>query len=68
MSTIDEGIAILTGVPAGKLSKKGVYPEGTINRMVVDRLTDPQREGPRGVQKEQGRRRGKDASRVAEAE
>ena len=32
--TVDEGIAILTGLPAGKPSKKGVYPKGTVNRIV----------------------------------
>ena len=38
VSTIDEGISVLTGVPAGKLNKKGVYPPDTINRKVIDRL------------------------------
>ncbi|MCX6649539.1 MAG: AAA family ATPase [Candidatus Bathyarchaeota archaeon] len=40
VSTIDEGIEELTGVPAGTLSKIGKYPEGTINRLVQDRLTE----------------------------
>ena len=30
VSTIDEGIEILTGVPAGKRNKEGKYPAGTI--------------------------------------
>ncbi len=38
VSTIDEGLSILTGVPAGELGPDGTYPEGTVNRMVVDRL------------------------------
>jgi lon-related putative ATP-dependent protease len=38
ISTIDEGIEILTGLPAGKANDKGVYPKGTINRLVYDRL------------------------------
>lgn len=38
ISTIDEGIEVLTGIPAGKANAKGVYPKGTINRMVSDRL------------------------------
>ncbi len=38
VSTVDEGIALLTGVPAGNLSAKGVYPKGTINALVVERL------------------------------
>ncbi len=40
VSTIDEGIEVLTGVPAGKLGKNGKYPEGTINHLVQDRLAD----------------------------
>ncbi|MBI5230854.1 MAG: AAA family ATPase [Coriobacteriales bacterium] len=38
VSTIDEGISVLTGVPAGEPDAKGVYPEGSVNRLVVDRL------------------------------
>lgn len=40
VSTIDEGIEVLTGTPAGKLGKNGKYPEGTINRLVQDRLSE----------------------------
>jgi ATP-dependent Lon protease len=36
--TVDEGISILTGLPAGRPSKKGVYPKGSVNRIVVDSL------------------------------
>ncbi len=35
---IDEGIELLTGVSAGVADDQGVYPEGTINRLVQDRL------------------------------
>jgi lon-related putative ATP-dependent protease len=38
VTTIDEGISLLTGVPAGVQRKNGEYPAGTINRKVVDRL------------------------------
>jgi len=38
VTTIDEGISILTGTPAGDLSEDGTYPEGTVNRKVIDRL------------------------------
>ena len=38
VATIDEGIELLTGVPAGERNKKGAYPEGTINRRVEDKL------------------------------
>jgi len=37
---IDQGLEILTGVPAGEPGDDGIYPEGTINRMVADRLED----------------------------
>jgi lon-related putative ATP-dependent protease len=36
--TIDEGIEILTGLPAGRPSKTGTYPKGTVNRIVQDRF------------------------------
>lgn len=36
--TIDEGIEILTGVPAGKKDKNGNFPLGTINYLVSERL------------------------------
>lgn len=36
--TIDEGIQILTGVPAGERAEDGTYPEGTINYLVSRKL------------------------------
>ena len=36
--TIDEGIEILTGVPAGELKKDGTYPKGTVNYLVLQQL------------------------------
>ena len=38
ISTIDEGIEILTGVPAGKKDKNGKFPAGTINSLVYEKL------------------------------
>ncbi len=38
--TVDEGIEILTGVPAGHKGEDGSYPEGTINYLVDKRLQD----------------------------
>lgn len=38
ISTIDEGIEILTGVPAGKQNSDGKYPAGTINHLVYEKL------------------------------
>jgi predicted ATP-dependent protease len=38
VSTVEEGIEILTGVPAGKPNKKGIYPEGTVYGAVQKKL------------------------------
>ena len=38
VKNIDEGIEVLTGVPAGEARDDGTYPEGTINYMVQRRL------------------------------
>ena len=38
VSTIDEGIEVLTGVPAGKKNKDGNFPAGTINYLVHEKL------------------------------
>ncbi len=38
VSSIDEGIEILTGVKAGERDAAGVYPEGTLFRRVEDKL------------------------------
>jgi len=40
IATVDEGIEVLTGVPAGEPRADGTYPEGTVNRMVADRLAE----------------------------
>jgi lon-related putative ATP-dependent protease len=40
VSTIDEGIEILTGVPAGERGRDGKFPEGTINYLVDQRLRE----------------------------
>ncbi len=37
--TIDEGIALLTGKPAGKANAKGQFPVGSVHRLVSDRLS-----------------------------
>lgn len=39
IETIDQGIALLTGRPAGERGADGSYPEGSINRGVEDRLS-----------------------------
>lgn len=38
INSIEEGIEILTGVPAGKKDKNGVFPAGTINYLVYEKL------------------------------
>ena len=38
VSTIEEGIEVLTGVPAGKKDKDGHFPVGTINYLVYEKL------------------------------
>jgi ATP-dependent Lon protease len=40
VKTIDQGIEILTGVPAGEKKPDGAYPEGTVNFRVNKKLTD----------------------------
>ena len=46
VETIDQGIEILTGVPAGEADSDGVYPDATINALVqaqLDRFADQAR-------------------------
>ncbi len=38
ISTIEEGIEVLTGVPAGKKDKTGHFPAGTVNCLVYEKL------------------------------
>jgi len=40
VQTIDQGIEILTGVPAGEKSQNGAYLEGTVNFLVNKKLMD----------------------------
>jgi lon-related putative ATP-dependent protease len=37
---MEEGLEILTGIPAGEMNGAGEYPEGTVNHLVVKRLTE----------------------------
>ncbi|OPY15813.1 MAG: Lon protease [Syntrophus sp. PtaB.Bin138] len=36
--TVDQGIELLTGIPAGEADAEGIYPEGTIHARVHDKL------------------------------
>ena len=38
IKTIDDGIELLTGVPAGKKNKNGEYTVGTVNYLVNEKL------------------------------
>lgn len=38
VSTVDEAMEVLTGMPAGRLDESGLYPTGTVNQLVTDRL------------------------------
>jgi lon-related putative ATP-dependent protease len=40
VDTIDQGIEILTGMPAGEVDEEGNYPEGTVNYRVKARLAE----------------------------
>ncbi len=69
VAAIDEGITLLTGIPAGEIAADGTYPEGTINRMVVDRLTfltDKAGETARRKDKQASRRARKQAAGAPE--
>jgi lon-related putative ATP-dependent protease len=40
VATIDQGIEILTGIPAGERGEDGKFPPGTVNRLVDDKLRE----------------------------
>jgi lon-related putative ATP-dependent protease len=40
VTTVEEGIEILTGMEAGEIQEDGTYPEGTLYRKVDDRLRE----------------------------
>jgi len=39
VENVNDGIEILTGIPAGTRDKEGIFAENSINRLVEDRLT-----------------------------
>ncbi|MGQ9584281.1 MAG: AAA family ATPase [Anaerolineae bacterium] len=58
VDTVDEGIAILTGVEAGQLQEDGTYPEGTVNYRVVEglrRLAERLREFNKAEEEREGK-------------
>lgn len=40
VSDVDEGIELLTGMPAGQADEEGHYPEGSVNFLVEERLEE----------------------------
>ncbi|MEW6162641.1 MAG: ATP-binding protein [Nitrospirota bacterium] len=40
INRVEEGLEILAGMPAGDLKEDGTYPEGTVNYLIVKRLTE----------------------------
>jgi lon-related putative ATP-dependent protease len=62
VSTIDEGVSILTGVEAGEPNEQGVYPEGSVNRLVADRLAELAEKRRQFSNKENGAGEGNDGS------
>ena len=55
VSTIDEGIEVLTGVDAGDLDDGGEYPEGTVHALVEQRLREMERNSRRENQRQRDR-------------
>jgi predicted ATP-dependent protease len=61
IDTVDQGMKILTGVPAGEPDVSGDYPEGTLNRRVATRLQSFAKLAlPRRKAVPPGRRRGEE--------
>jgi hypothetical protein len=38
IDSVDDGIELLTGIPAGQRDDQGLFPEGSVNRRVEDTL------------------------------
>jgi Lon-like ATP-dependent protease len=55
VNTVDEGIELLTGVPAGQKNKSGKFPKGTIHHAVQARLLALAEELKAFGEKEEGR-------------
>jgi len=63
VSTIEEGIEILTGMKAGEIQEDGTYPEGTLFRKVDDKLkemADLEKEFGKGKDEEESKEESKE--------
>ncbi len=40
VDTVEEALTLLTGIDAGEVAEDGLYPEGSVNRLVMDRLDE----------------------------
>jgi lon-related putative ATP-dependent protease len=58
VTTVDEAIEILTGVPAGARDKRGRFPKGTVHALVHNRLLQFSRALQRTAKSRSGGRRG----------
>ncbi len=66
VKTVEEGIEILTGIPAGKRGKDGKYPKGTVNFLVEKRLKEfgeSLKESPPPKEDEEKKRPAKEAKK-----
>jgi len=72
VQTVDQGVELLTGIPAGEQDEEGNFPEGSINQLVEARLielAEKQRafsEGPEKTEKESGAANSDDAGNEKE--
>ncbi|HIE38325.1 MAG TPA: ATP-dependent protease [Anaerolineales bacterium] len=64
IATVDEGIELLTGVPAGERSGKGKFPKGTVHARVLRRL----QELAKGLEKAGEGKRQREKKRAAEGQ
>lgn len=61
IETVDQGLGLLTGLPAGEMDISGQYPEGSVNRRVASRLAALARQArPPERRSHKVRRRGED--------
>ncbi len=58
VETIDQGIEILTGLPAGQRGEDGQFPEGTVNHRVEARLVELARKAQAGEKGEERKEEG----------